>query len=139
MRELTLQSEAEMEAFGRALAETLEPGDVLALAGDLGAGKTTLTKAIAAGLGVTEPVTSPTFTIVTEHRSGRIPLFHFDVYRLEDGQEFLDLGGDEYLDAGGVSIIEWADRIAEILPDETKFIKLEYGQKEGERICQCFF
>lgn len=139
MRELTLQSEAEMEAFGRALAETLEPGDVLALAGDLGAGKTTLTKAIAAGLGVTEPVTSPTFTIVTEHRSGRIPLFHFDVYRLEDGQEFLDLGGDEYLDAGGVSIIEWADRIAEILPDETKFIKLEYGQKEGERICRCFF
>ena len=74
-----------------------------------------------------------------EYRTGRLPLFHFDVYRLSDGQELMDTGADEYFDAGGVCVIEWADRIAEILPDETKCIFIDYGEAEGERIYQCTF
>ena len=107
--------------------------------GELGTGKTTLTKAIAAGLDISETVTSPTFTIVKEYNSGRLPLFHFDVYRLENGGELIEIGGEEYFDAGGICVIEWADKIAEILPDDTKLILLEYGENEGERIYRCTF
>ena len=139
MRTIPIRNEEETRAFGLAVAETLLPGDILALIGDLGTGKTTLTRYIAEGLGVTEPVTSPTFTIAREYHSGRLPLYHFDVYRLESGEELFETGAQEYFHQGGVCIIEWADRIAEILPDETKCIFLEYGEKEGERICQCTF
>ena len=125
--------------FGKRLGKTLESGDVLALVGELGTGKTTLTKAIAAGLDISETVTSPTFTIVKEYNSGRLPLFHFDVYRLENGGELIEIGGEEYFDAGGICVIEWADKIAEILPDDTKLILLEYGENEGERIYRCTF
>ena len=107
--------------------------------GELGTGKTTLTKAIAAGLDISETVTSPTFTIVKEYNSGRLPLFHFDVYRLENGGELIEIGGKEYFDAGGICVIEWADKIAEILLDDTKLILLEYGENEGERIYRCTF
>ena len=139
MRTVRIRNERETGEFGRQLAEQLNPGDIVALVGDLGTGKTTLTRAIARGLGVTEPVTSPTFTIVKEYRSGRIPLFHFLVYRLNDGEELLETGAQEYFDAGGVCVIEWADQIAELLPDETKVIFISYGEQEGERICQCTF
>lgn len=139
MREIRLNNEQEVMDFGKALAKELEQGDILALVGELGTGKTALTKAVAKGLGITEPVTSPTFTIVKEYPSGRIPMFHFDVYRLESGAELISVGGDEYFDAGGVCIIEWADKIAEILPDDTKVIFLEYGEEEGERIYKCTF
>lgn len=139
MREIRLNNEQEVMDFGKALAKELEQGDILALVGELGTGKTALTKAVAKGLGITEPVTSPTFTIVKEYPSGRIPMFHFDVYRLESGAELISAGGDEYFDAGGVCIIEWADKIAEILPDDTKVIFLEYGEEEGERIYKCTF
>jgi tRNA threonylcarbamoyladenosine biosynthesis protein TsaE len=139
MRRVEIGSEAETRAFGLSLAQSLMPGDVLALIGELGTGKTALTRAIAEGLGVDEQVTSPTFTLVKEYRTGRLPLFHFDVYRLADGQELMDTGADEYFDAGGVCVIEWADRIAEILPDETKCIFIDYGEAEGERIYQCTF
>ena len=120
MREIKISSEKEAAEFGKRLGKTLESGDVLALVGELGTGKTTLTKAIAAGLDISETVTSPTFTIVKEYNSGRLPLFHFDVYRLENGGELIEIGGEEYFDAGGICVIEWADKIAEILPDDTK-------------------
>ena len=84
-------------------------------------------------------MTSPTFTIVSEYRSGRLPVFHFDVYRLESSEELFEIGAEEYFHAGGVCIIEWADRIADILPDETICVFMEYGEQEGERIYQCTF
>ena len=137
MREIRIRNEEDTKAFGRKLAEELEAGDILALIGDLGTGKTTLTKSVAAGLGVTEDITSPTFNIVNEYHSGRLPLYHFDVYRLESGADLFEIGGEEYFDAGGVCIIEWADLVAEALPDDTKVIFLEYGAQEGERIYRC--
>ncbi|MCI5746232.1 tRNA (adenosine(37)-N6)-threonylcarbamoyltransferase complex ATPase subunit type 1 TsaE [Eubacterium pyruvativorans] len=139
MREIRIRNEEDTKAFGRKLAEELEAGDILALIGDLGTGKTTLTKSVAAGLGVTEDITSPTFNIVNEYHSGRLPLYHFDVYRLESGADLFEIGGEEYFDAGGVCIIEWADLVAEALPDDTKVIFLEYGAQEGERIYRCTF
>ena len=132
MREVLIRNEEETRAFGLALADELKPNDVLALIGDLGVGKTSLTKYIAEGLGVTEAVTSPTFTIVAEHHSGRMPLYHFDVYRLESGKDMLDIGCDEYFDGGGVSIIEWADKVAEILPDRTMCIFMDYVRSGGK-------
>ena len=139
MREIRIRNEEETKAFGIKLAESLKPGSVIALIGDLGTGKTTLTKYIAEGLGIKEMITSPTFTIVSEYHSGRLPLYHFDVYRLKDGEDLFETGAEEYFYAGGVCIIEWADQVAEILPDDTMCIFLEYGEKEGERIYKCTF
>lgn len=138
-REYIIKSEKDTEALGKALAKDLKEGDIIALIGDLGTGKTTLTKYIAEGLGVTEKVTSPTFTIVNEYHSGRLPLFHFDVYRLENTEDVFESGIEEYFLKGGVSVIEWADMIVEILPEETKYIFMEYGDKEGERKYKCIF
>ena len=103
-----------------ALGALVREGDVICLSGDLGAGKTTFTQGLALGLGIPEdvPVSSPTFTIVAEHRSGRVPLYHFDVYRLSGPDDLLDIGFDDYLETGGVTVIEWADKIAEALPDD---------------------
>jgi tRNA threonylcarbamoyladenosine biosynthesis protein TsaE len=134
-----LNTEEDTRAFGLEIAEALEPGDVVALIGDLGTGKTALTKYIAEGLGITEEINSPTFTIVKEYRSGRLPLYHFDVYRVVDPEVLFEIGAEEYFYAGGVSIVEWADMVAEILPEETICIFIEYGEKEGERIYQCTF
>ena len=136
---LKLKNERETMRFGRRLAESAKPGTVIALTGDLGAGKTTLTKAIAAGLGVQETVTSPTFTIVREYRSGRLPLFHFDVYRVGDIEEMYELGYEEYFYDGGVCVVEWADLIEEILPEDAVKIHITYGENEEERICECIF
>ncbi len=126
----------ETERFGSALAERLAAGDVVALTGDLGAGKTTLAKAVARGLGVTETLTSPTFTIVQEYETGRLPLYHFDVYRVHDEDELFEIGFDDYLHAGGVCLIEWADLISDLLPERTIRIALSYGGSENERICE---
>ena len=134
-----INNEQDTEAFGMELASTLEPGDIVALIGDLGTGKTTLTKYIAKGLGVTENIDSPTFNIVKEHKSGRLPLFHFDVYRLSSGDELLDIGADEYFYADGACIIEWADIVGDVVPDKAKVILIEYGDKQGERIYRCIF
>lgn len=139
MRTVTIKSEEDTRRFGLDLADRLKPGDVVALIGDLGTGKTTLTKYIAEGLGVRERITSPTFTIVCEYHSGRLPLYHFDVYRLESGEDMFEIGADEYFEAGGVCIIEWADQVAEVLPDETMCVFIEYGEKEGERVYKCTF
>jgi len=134
-----IKNEHDTEEFGMKLASSLEPGDIVALIGDLGTGKTTLTKYIAKGLGVTENIDSPTFNIVKEHKSGIIPLFHFDVYRLSSGDELLDIGADEYFYSDGVCIIEWADIVADVVPDKAKVILIEYGEKQGERIYRCIF
>lgn len=139
MREVIIRNEEDTKAFGYELAESLAPGAVLALIGNLGTGKTTLTKYIAEGLGITEMLTSPTFTIVREYYSGRLPLYHFDVYRLESAAELFQIGAEEYFYGNGVCIVEWADQVAEIMPDETMCIFIEYGEKEGERIYRCTF
>ena len=134
-----IKNEHDTEEFGMKLAASLEPGDIVALIGDLGTGKTTLTKYIAKGLGVTENIDSPTFNIVKEHKSGIIPLFHFDVYRLSSGDELLDIGADEYFYSDGVCIIEWADIVADVVPEKAKVILIEYGEKQGERVYRCIF
>ena len=132
--EKRIGSESEMRVFGRELAEKAEPGDVIALIGDLGTGKTTLTKYIAEGLGVKETISSPTFTIVKEYKSGRLPLYHFDVYRIAGMEEFLDIGAEEFLYADGVCVIEWADIVADVLPENATCVKLSYGETSEERI-----
>ncbi|MDR1028801.1 MAG: tRNA (adenosine(37)-N6)-threonylcarbamoyltransferase complex ATPase subunit type 1 TsaE [Clostridiales Family XIII bacterium] len=123
-----------MQDYGRRLGRLLGPGSILALIGDLGVGKTFLTAAVAEGLGVTEPVISPTFTIIREYESGRIPLYHFDVYRIDDPGEMDALGCDEYFYGGGLTVVEWADKIAESLPPQTIVVEIGYGEKETERI-----
>lgn len=146
VKTIQLNSETETREFALALADELKPGDVLALVGDLGTGKTALTRYIAEGLGVKERVNSPTFTIVKEYNSGRIPLYHFDVYRLVENNEFEDasdalynIGADEYFYGRGVSVIEWADLIETELPETAEFIYIEYGKNEGERTYRCTF
>ena len=116
MKTFEILSEAEMRTFAGKVADSLKPGDVVALIGDLGTGKTTLTKYIAAALGVKETVTSPTFNIVKEYHSGRLPLYHFDVYRIGSSEDMFEIGCEEYFFGDGVSVIEWADLIEEILP-----------------------
>jgi tRNA threonylcarbamoyladenosine biosynthesis protein TsaE len=117
--------EAATARFGRALGAAAEPGTVVALVGNLGAGKTRLVQGIAAGLEISgQPVNSPTFILVHEY-TGRLPVYHFDTYRLRTVDEFLDLGAEEYLSAGGVCLIEWADRVAEVLPPDCLRIEIE--------------
>ena len=139
-RELIIKNENETRDFALKLAEELEAGDVLALIGDLGTGKTALTGYIAQGLGISDNIVSPTFTIVREYTDGRLPLYHFDVYRLADSEEMFNIGAEEYFyEKGGVCVIEWADIVEDILPADTKYIYIEYGASEGERIYKCTF
>ncbi len=136
---MILRSEQEVNEYGIRLGREARPGQVIALTGDLGAGKTTLTKAIAEGLGIREMITSPTFTIVKEYRSGRLPLFHFDVYRIGDLDEMYELGYEEYFFGEGVCVIEWADLIDELIPEDALRISIAYGGSEGERIYTCTY
>ena len=117
-------SAEETIAFGRQLAGSLRAGDVLALTGDLGAGKTCLVKGLAAGLNITHAVTSPTFTLIHEYRGGRLPLAHIDLYRLATASEAVNIGIEEYLSGAGITVIEWAERIESLLPAQTKRIRL---------------
>ena len=130
---LHIASEKETERIGEAIGQAAEPGTVVALIGDLGTGKTTLTKSIARGLGVTETVTSPTFNIIREYKSGRIPLYHFDVYRIGDPDEMFELGYEEYFYGDGICVVEWADIIEELLPEDAVIIRIERGADEEER------
>lgn len=139
MNEIFIRDEKDVAEFGRNLGASLESGDVVAMIGDLGTGKTTLTKYIAEGLGIEETITSPTFTIVKEYNSGRLPLYHFDVYRLENGDQLWETGADDYLYGKGVSIVEWADIVEDALPIDRKTIYIEYGKNPGERIYRCEF
>ncbi len=129
-----IRNELDTREFGRELAKKLKPGDVVALIGELGTGKTTLAKSIAEGLGITGMITSPTFTIVQEYSDGRLPLYHFDVYRLNSPEEMYELGYEEYFFGQGVCVVEWADQIAELIPEGSIVIRIEYGEKEDERI-----
>ena len=138
-RTLKIKNEEETRRFGLDLAHELKAGDVVALIGDLGTGKTALTRYITEGLGITARVNSPTFTIVKEYRESRLPLFHFDVYRVSDPDELFNIGADEYFYGDGVCVVEWADLIEELLPEDTRYIYIEYGPKEGERIYKCSF
>ena len=111
----TTHSTSETEAVALALGETLQPGTILAYRGDLGAGKTAFTRGLARGLGYQEPVTSPTYTIVNEYLGGRLPLFHFDMYRLASSDDLWDIGWEDYLDRGGVCAVEWSENVADAL------------------------
>ncbi len=124
-------SAEETYAFGRSMGESAKPGDVICLIGDLGVGKTVFTQGFAAGLGITEPVSSPTFTIVQTYDEGRIPFYHFDVYRIGDVSEMDEIGFDEYIFGEGVCLIEWANLIEEILPENYQVVTIEKKLEKG--------
>ena len=133
VQEILINNEDDTREFGHQLASHLKPGSVVALFGDLGTGKTTLTKYVGEGLGVEEVITSPTFTIIQEYRNSRIPLYHFDLYRLQSEQELLELGYEDYFYGEGVTVIEWADKIQNLLPLEAISIFIQYGDSDQQR------
>ena len=118
-------------ALGEKIGRLAEPGTVLTLVGDLGVGKTVFTQGVAAGLGIREPVNSPTFTIVQIYEEGRMPFYHFDVYRIGDVEEMDEIGYEDYIYGEGVSLIEWANLIEEILPEHYTEIKIEKDLEKG--------
>ena len=143
--EFITHSPEETEALGAALAKLLVPGDIIAYRGDLGAGKTAFTRGLARGLGCREPVTSPTYTIVNEYLSGRLPLFPFDMYRLTSSEDLWGIGWEDYLDRGGVCAVEWSENVEdamenalwvtlETLPGDSRRITLE-GEKDLAAVC----
>ncbi|OZV10420.1 tRNA (adenosine(37)-N6)-threonylcarbamoyltransferase complex ATPase subunit type 1 TsaE [Tissierella sp. P1] len=131
--EIRLKGLEETKDFGIKLGNILKSGDIVCLNGDLGAGKTTLTKSIGLGLGVTDYITSPTFTLINQY-NGRLAVYHFDVYRLENVDELYDLGFDEYFYGKGVCIIEWAEKIEKLLPRERVVLDIEKGKDIDERV-----
>ncbi len=137
--ELELGSHAAMQAFGRAFAQQLSAGDVVLLHGDLGAGKTTLTQGIAAGLGVEETVQSPTFTLVQEHQGRELKLYHLDLYRLDDPSELESMGYETYLEPeDGVSVIEWPERAGDWLPQAFWLIQIAHLGGDNRRLTYRF-
>lgn len=133
MMQIKINGLEETKDFGIKLGKLLNSGDILCLNGDLGAGKTTLTKSIGLGLGVTDYITSPTFALINEYE-GRIPVYHFDVYRLANVEELYDLGFDDYFYGKGVCIIEWADKIEKLLPKGRIVLDIEKGEDEDSRV-----
>ncbi len=131
--EFLTSSPEQTEAVGEALAAHLHPGDVIAYYGGLGAGKTAFTRGLARGLGVCEPVTSPTYTIVNEYLSGRMPLFHFDMYRLSSSEELFDIGWEDYLARGGVCAVEWSENVDDALADAI-CVRIERTSDDSRRI-----
>lgn len=127
-------SAAETRALGERLADKLGAGSVVAFDGDLGAGKTAFTAGLAQGLGIAERVTSPTFTIVNEYEGGRLPLFHFDLYRLGSADELFDIGWEDYLERGGVCAVEWSERAEEALEDGVIRVTIRRGQNDDQRV-----
>lgn len=127
MRYIT-HSPQETEAVAAELALRLSPGTVIAYRGDLGAGKTAFTRGLARGLGCGEPVTSPTYTIVNEYLTGRIPLFHFDMYRLRTAEDLFDIGWEDYLDRGGICAVEWSENVEEAMEDAVRVTIEKLGE-----------
>ena len=125
------RSPEETYALGEKIGKAAQPGQIYTLTGDLGVGKTVFTQGVAAGLGITEPVSSPTFTIVQVYEDGRLPFYHFDVYRIGDVEEMDEIGYDDYIYGEGVSLIEWANLIEEILPEHYTEIKIEKDLEKG--------
>lgn len=130
---LVSKSTEDTIAIGKKIGNFLQKGDIIALKGFLAAGKTTLTKGIGLGLGIEDDLTSPTFTLISEYY-GRLPLYHFDVYRLDSLEDFLNLGSEEMLYGNGVCVIEWSEKILEALPENTIFISLERQEDDSRRI-----
>ena len=131
--EYITNSPSETETVGAALARVLQPGTVIAYRGDLGAGKTAFTRGLARGLGVQEPVTSPTYTIVNEYLGGRLPLFHFDMYRLGSAEDLWDIGWEDYLDRGGVCAVEWSENVTDAM-ENAIWVRIEKLGDECRRI-----
>ena len=125
------RSPEETYELGRKIGLQARPGQVYTLTGDLGVGKTVFTQGVAAGLGITEPVSSPTFTIVQVYEEGRLPFYHFDVYRIGDIEEMEEIGYDDYFFGQGICLIEWADLIEEILPENLIKIRIEKDLEKG--------
>lgn len=130
---ITLHTAEDAHAWGTQLAQTLSTGDVIALCGPLGAGKTQITRGIVAGMNSQAPVTSPTFTLVHEYLDGRLPVFHFDFYRMDSAAEVIGIGWDEFLTEPGVIIVEWADMFPDLMPENTRWFHIE-PQADGARI-----
>lgn len=128
------ENEEETKNLGLQFAEHLKPGFVIGLIGDLGAGKTTFAKAVAEGLGIEDTVTSPTFTIIKEYYDGRLPFYHFDVYRLKSTEEMINLGYEEYFYGEGVTVIEWADKILDLLPEDAIIVEFKSTDNKDERL-----
>ena len=130
---MVIETRSPEETFeaGRKLGEKAVPGQVVTLMGDLGVGKTVFTQGLARGLEITEPVSSPTFTIVQVYQEGRLPFYHFDVYRIGDVEEMDEVGFDDYIMGDGVSLIEWADLIEEILPEKRTEVRIEKDLEQG--------
>ena len=124
-------NEQETFALGEQLGRMAQPGDIFCLEGDLGVGKTVFTQGFASGLGISGPVNSPTFTIVQEYEEGRIPLYHFDVYRIGDPEEMDEIGYEEYFFGEGVCLIEWASLVEELIPEEACWVRIEKDLKQG--------
>ena len=127
-------SPEETEVLGARLAACLKPGDVVAYFGDLGAGKTAFTRGLARGLGIRQPVTSPTYTLVNEYLDGKMPLFHFDMYRLSSSDDLFDIGWEDYLTRGGVCAVEWSENVEEALEEDAVRVDIRRGDRENERI-----
>ncbi len=134
MATFTSNSAAETESIGQRFAREVEVGSILALKGELGSGKTQFTKGLVAGVGSSAGVTSPTFTIVHEYPGGRFPVYHFDFFRLEDRQSVARLGLDDYFFGDGVSVIEWADRFSEFIPEQARWILFEIKSENTRAI-----
>ena len=126
-------SEQETEQLGQRVGRALKSGSVIAYTGDLGAGKTAFTRGLARGLDIPERVTSPTFTIVNEYEGGRLPLFHFDMYRLGGSDELFDIGWEDYLARGGVCAVEWSENVEDALDGDTVRIDIRRGEHDGQR------
>ena len=124
-------SEQETLELGKKLAQEAQPGQVFSLVGDLGAGNTVFTKGMAEGLGITEPVSSPTFTIVQVYEEGRMPFYHFDVYRIGDPEEMDEIGYEDYFYGQGICLVEWANLIGELMPEDTIHITIEKDLERG--------
>lgn len=124
--------EAQTYQLGFELGQNAKKGEVYGLVGDLGTGKTVFTQGFANGLGITEPVNSPTFTIVQEYKEGRLPLYHFDVYRISDPEEMEEIGYEDYFYGDGVCLVEWANLIPELFPEDAVLVRIERNLEKNE-------